>query len=113
MGQLQGLKEQLDNLGFEIIAIAPDPPAKLAESRDGIGLTFLQLSDGDFAAAKAFGLAFLHKGKRPLPVPAIFVVAPNRKIQFQYINPDYRVRVDNDVLITMVKAVARDFEIGR
>ena len=73
----------------------------------------MQLSDADFEAAKAFGIAFVHKGKSKRPVPSIFVVAPNRKIQFQYINPDYRVRVDTDVLLGMAKAVVRDFELGR
>lgn len=113
MGQLQELKSQLDGLGFEIIAIAPDPPEKLAEVRDRVGLDFALLSDVDFEAAKAYGVAFMNNRKRSLPVPSLFVIAPNRKIQFQYINPNYRERIDDDVLVTMAKAVARDFEIGR
>ncbi len=113
MGQLQGLKAQLDSLGFEIIAIAPDPPEKLAEVRDRVGLSFMQLSDEAFNAAKAFGIAFLHNGKRPLPVPSVFVIAPDLKIQFQYVNPNYRVRMDGDVLMAMARTVARNFEIGR
>ena len=113
MGQLQEIKSQLDSLGFEIIAIAPDPPEKLAEVRDRVGLAFTQLSDVDFEVAKAYGVAFLHNNKRSLPVPSVFVIAPNRKIQFQYINPNYRVRIDGDVLVTMARAVARDFELGR
>lgn len=113
MGQLQELKSQLNGLGFEIIAIAPDPPEKLAEVRDRVGLDFALLSDVDFEAAKAYGVAFTNNRKRSLPVPSLFVIAPNRKIQFQYINPNYRERIDSDVLVTMARAVARDFEIGR
>ena len=113
MGQLQELKSQLDGLGFEIITIAPDPPEKLAEVRDRVGLEFSLLSDVEFEAAKAYGVAFTNNRNRSLPVPSVFVIAPNRKIQFQYINPNYRVRIDNDVLVAMVKAVVRDFEIGR
>ncbi len=113
MGQLQELKSQLDSLGFEIIAIAPDPPEKLAEVRDRVGLNFALLSDVEFEAAKAYGVAFTNNRNRSLPVPSVFVIAPNRKIQFQYINPNYRERIDNDVLVAMVKAVVRDFEIGR
>ena len=113
MGQLQELKSQLDSLGFEMIAIAPDPPEKLAEVRDRVGLEFALLSDVEFEAAKAYGVAFTNNRNRALPVPSVFVIAPNRKIQFQYINPNYRVRIDDDVLMAMVRAVAREFEIGR
>ena len=107
------MKSQLDSLGFEMIAIAPDPPEKLAEVRDRVGLEFALLSDVDFEAAKAYGVAFMHNRNRALPVPSVFVIAPNRKIQFQYINPNYRVRIDDDVLVAMAQAVAREFEIGR
>ena len=113
MGQLQELKSQLDSLGFEIVAIAPDPPEKLAEVRDRVGLEFALLSDVDFEAAKAYGVAFTNNRNRALPVPSVFVIEPNRKIQFQYINPNYRERIDSDVLMAMARAVAREFEIGR
>ena len=96
-----------------MIAIAPDPPEKLAEVRDRVGLEFALLSDVEFEAAKAYGVAFTNNRNRALPVPSVFVIAPNRKIQFQYINPNYRVRIDDDVLMAMVRAVAREFEIGR
>ena len=107
------MKSQLDSLGFEIIAIAPDSPEKLAEVRDRVGLDFALLSDVDFEAAKAYGVAFMANKRRALPVPSVFVIAPNRKIQFKYINPNYRKRIDDDVLVAMVKAVTRVFEIGR
>ena len=107
------MKSQLDSLGFEMIAIAPDSPEKLAEVRDRVGLAFALLSDVDFEAAKAYGVAFTNNRNRSLPVPSIFVIAPNRKIQFQYVNPNYRERIDGDVLVAMARAVARDFEIGR
>ena len=107
------MKSQLDSLGFEMIAIAPDSPEKLAEVRDRVGLAFALLSDVDFEAAKAYGVAFTNNRNRSLPVPSIFVIAPNRKIQFQYVNPNYRERIDGDVLVAMARAVARAFEIGR
>lgn len=64
-------------------------------------------------AAKAFGLAFRvpaetvdrYKGfgidlearsgqpHHLLPVPAVFVLDEDARIQFQYVNPDYRVRI--------------------
>ena len=71
MGQLQELKSQLDGLGFEIIAIAPDPPEKLAEVRDRVGLDFALLSDVDFEAAKAYGVAFMNNRKRSIAIDDI------------------------------------------
>jgi peroxiredoxin len=34
-----------------------------------------------------------------LPVPAVFLVATNGVIQFEYVNPDYTVRAHPDVLL--------------
>lgn len=70
-------------------------------------------------AAKAFGLAFRvpdetverYKGfgidleqrsgqeHHLLPVPAVFVLDEDARIQFQYVNPDYRVRVPARVVL--------------
>ena len=64
-------------------------------------------------AAKAFGLAFRvpdetverYKGfgidleqasgeeHHLLPVPAVYVIDEEAKVSFQYVNPDYRVRI--------------------
>ncbi|HRN25423.1 MAG: hypothetical protein IT276_02225 [Ignavibacteriaceae bacterium] len=34
-----------------------------------------------------------------LPVPAVFIVDQDAIIQFEYVNPDYKVRLDKDVLL--------------
>ena len=95
-----------------MVGIAPDPVDKLVDIREKVKVTFPLLSDSDFEAAKAFGIAF-KKGNRALPVPSIFVLAPNGSIQYLYVNPNYRERLDNDVLLAMVKDVARRFELSR
>jgi hypothetical protein len=38
-----------------------------------------------------------------LPVPAVFLVAINGLIQFEYINPDYTVRAHPDVLLAAAR----------
>ena len=78
------------------------------------------LSDHQMKAAQAFGIAFkvdddtLKKLKgfgidledstgqkhHQLPVPAVFLVDTKRIIQFQYVNPDYRVRLNSKILLT-------------
>lgn len=95
-----------------MVGISPDPVDKLVEMREKVKVTFPLLSDGDFTASRAFGIAF-KKGDRALPVPSIFVLAPNGSIQYLYVNPNYRERLDNAVLLAMVKDVARRFELTR
>lgn len=99
-------------MGLQLVGISPDSVDKLNEVRDKVGLSFSLLSDPDFVAAKAFGIAF-QKGGRALPVPSIFVVAPNGSIQYIYVNPNYRERLDSKVLTAMVNDVSRRFELKR
>lgn len=74
-------------------------------------------------AAKKFGIAFqldektvsLYKGygidldvtsgekHQSLPAPATFLIGTNGIIQFMYTNPDYKVRLHPDLLITAAK----------
>ena len=39
-----------------------------------------------------------------LPVPAVFVIDPEGVIDFQYVNPDYRARLDPNVLLAAARA---------
>jgi peroxiredoxin len=38
-----------------------------------------------------------------LPVPAVFVVGKSGVIQFEYVNPDYKVRLHPDLLLTAAR----------
>ncbi len=38
-----------------------------------------------------------------LPVPAVFLVGTNDLIQFEYVNPDYQVRIDPDLLLAAAR----------
>jgi peroxiredoxin len=40
-----------------------------------------------------------------LPVPAVFLVATNGLVQFEYVNPDYKVRLDPDLLLAATRIV--------
>lgn len=41
-----------------------------------------------------------------LPVPSVFIVDTEGAILFEYVNPDYRVRIDSETLLAAAKAVA-------
>lgn len=80
------------------------------------------LSDNDMACARKLGIAFCldeatyKKYKeyglpieehRQLPVPSVFIIGTDGSIKFEYVNPDYRVRLDPDAVLAAAKAVIK------
>ncbi len=118
MGQLQEIEDELKELGYQIIAASPDEPKKLRETADKNQLTYRLVFDSGLRAAEAFGLVFrpeqaaLEKYRElgvevkdaKLPVPAVFVISRDGKIAFAYSNPDYRVRIDPNVLLAAARS---------
>ena len=85
-----------------MLAISPDSPAEQAETAEEHSLRFPLLSDPDLAAIKAFGIGF-QKGEQRLPVPSIYIVNKKGKIRFQYVNPNFRVRPPNELILAAVR----------
>jgi thioredoxin-dependent peroxiredoxin len=74
---------QLNDAGFDVLGISPDPPAKLAKFRDAQGLTFPLLSDVDKTVLTAWGVWGEKKlyGRTMIGViRSTFVVSPDGKI---------------------------------
>ena len=127
LGKLQTIEPELLKLGYQIIAVSPDQPSKLDESVEKHDLTYTLLSDHAMKAAQAFGITFrvdavtLEKYKgygidleaasgekhHLLPVPSVFLIGQDGLIKFTYVNPDYKVRVDPDVLLAAAKTLLR------
>jgi len=123
LGQLQKIEGQLLELGFQIVAISPDPVDQLEASIEKGGLTYSLVSDHAMKASRAFGLAYrvsdstaaalARSGVRLvenpgeaqslLPVPAVFLVRDDGTITFTYANPDYKVRLDPAILLTAAR----------
>ncbi len=122
--QLQALaasESKLREMGFQIIAISPDSPANLASVEKKGELAYELFSDADLKAAKAFGISFaLDKetvakykeygidlaqasgganARAELPVPAVFLVTPDNEISFAHVDPDYRFRLSERLLL--------------
>ncbi len=124
LGQLQEIETEIIKSGYQIIAISPDRPGKLSESIDKYKMNYLLLSDSNMVAAKAFGIAFKldestikkydgygidlvdASGEKhySLPVPAVFVIGTDGIIKFEYVNPNYKVRLEANILLSVVKA---------
>ena len=124
LSELQEIEPTLLELGYQIIAISPDRPAKLAPAIAKGNLTYRLFSDSKLNAAKAFGLAFKVDEKvvaryktinidlddasgeshHMLPVPAAYVIGADGIIAFGYVNPNYKVRIPGSILLAAARA---------
>ena len=108
--QMQELAEKESDLlalGYQIIGISPDTPDKITTIEKDGELNYSLYSDSEFKAMEAFGIDFERKGKKSgkLPVPSVFIVTPDNKIAFSYVNPNYRERIPADLLIAAAKSL--------
>lgn len=118
MSQIQKIDSDLKQLGYDIIAVSPDKPEELKKSIDKNNLDYILLSDSTMNACAKFGIAFrvtdevVEKYKsynidleassgmvhHLLPVPSVFIIGTDGIIKFQYVNPNYKIRIDPDLL---------------
>ena len=111
-------------MGSKVIVVSQDSPEMLTATAKKHKLGFQFLSDGQMAASKAFGLTFkvneetvklykkynidlvgLYGRAKPLmSVPAVFLIGAEGKIVFEYVNPNYQVRLEPSILKAAVGA---------
>jgi peroxiredoxin len=114
-------------LGFPIVALSPDRPEKLVESRKASSLGYALYSDSRLEAARAFGITFQvdeqtraryeragldledasGQSHGQLPVPSVFLVEAGGRILWVYSNPDYRIRPDNAAILEAARKARR------
>jgi peroxiredoxin len=127
LGELRDIEGQIQDAGFQWIAIVPDMVTTNAATRRKYGVHARFLSDTQMKAAQAFRVAYqvdeptlesLRKygvdleaasGEKhhQLPVPAVFVVNAAGVIQFAYVNPNYSVRLQPQLLLAALKPAAK------
>ncbi|WP_260679252.1 peroxiredoxin-like family protein [Thalassomonas sp. M1454] len=129
MGQLQAIEKDLTELGFQLIGISTDSAADLQKSLKDKKLTYTLLSDYHSNVSSEFGLAFFASQKvtdrylakmdlqNPLqknaageqrlvlPAPAVYVLDSDGLVHFQYVNPNYKVRLAPELLLHAAKLV--------
>jgi peroxiredoxin len=119
LSELRLIEKDLQALGYQVIAISPDPPRALQARGEKNSLEYLLLSDSSTNLIQAVGIAFkasaavarmqsnlgasAAKPSQLLTVPAVYIVDARGKIKFHYVNPDYRVRTPQELLLVAAR----------
>lgn len=125
--QLAGLKDiekQLDEMGYQILAISPETPAQLQEQKLQTKFTAQIIADPNLEAVSGFGIGFYvpnetrskyknnwdidltsekQSGQAVLPAPAVFILDTKGVVKFSYVNPDYKTRLSPELLVQAAK----------
>jgi peroxiredoxin len=124
LAALADIEMELRALGCQIIAVTPEPAAKLARTAEANRLRYRLLSDSALRLTPAYGIAFRIPAETGrayrendieltpvpdghdywLPVPSVFIVGRDGLIKFAYANPDPSVRIQNEELLAAVRA---------
>lgn len=123
LAELRTTEAELKAMGFNVWFMSADRPELLYESLQE-KVDYQLYSDGDLNAAQAFGIAFrlsaetlqryADRGRdfsaitgsdeNGLPAPATFIVGTDGRVNFQYTNPDYSVRLAPGILLAAAQA---------
>lgn len=120
--QLSGLAEVEDHiisLGYQIIAISPDNYHILSDTTKEDHLNYQLYSDVNAQLIQAIGIGFKtpEKSKKYifnktkyepteiLPVPTVMIVNKKGEILFEYINPNYKKRLSENMLLAVTEAL--------
>ncbi|MCH7644057.1 MAG: redoxin domain-containing protein [Myxococcales bacterium] len=124
---MRKIEAELATLGFPVVAISAEQPAKLQQSLKATNLGYALYSDSSLSAARSFGIAFqlsddevrmyleygvdleAASGKKhhQLPVPSVFLVDAGGTIRWVYSNPNYEIRPDNAAILKAARSLAK------
>lgn len=119
LAQLQEIQDEILAAGYQIIGVSPDAAEGLKNSIEKQNLKYEVYSDADMSAAQALGIAYrapernlnllesASNGQNPgyLPVPSVFVIDKKGDILFEYINPNYKVRITGELLLAALQSL--------
>jgi len=119
LSQIGEAEAKILAMGYQIIAISPDQPAKLLETSGKQKLSYTLLSDSSSTLSKAMGLAYQAPNhylkiiseasngvnKESLPVPALFLIITYGEIEFEYIQPNFKIRMSSKMLLAVLASV--------
>lgn len=124
----QAVLGEIAALGAKLVAISPQLPDGSMSTMEMNRLSFDVLSDAGNRVARSFGLVYslpqelraaLTSNNKALPgingddswelpLPATYVIAPDRKIALAEIELDYRERLEPDAIVAALRALRPD-----
>ncbi|MBH0008085.1 peroxiredoxin-like family protein [Salinibacterium sp. SWN1162] len=122
---LQELLPEFRAAGATLVAISPQTPDESLSTEEKHNLEFPVLSDSELEAINGFGLihpvdertkVYYEKAGFDLvksngaagwqlPLPATYVIAPDRRIRFAFVNADYKLRAEPSDVLAAIKAI--------
>jgi len=125
--QLAGLKNiesQLVEMGYQVLAVSPESPERLQEQKLETEFAVTLISDAKLSAIKGFGVGFAvdaetaekyagygigltkdESGVPVLPAPSIFIVDKMGSVRFSYVNPDFKARPSEQLILAAATAL--------
>ena len=119
LSSLARSQEEILKLGYQIVAVSPEDYQNIEPTKSNDKLNYSVYSDQNATLMKQIGIAFKMSQKSAqyisnktkgtlteiLPVPSVFILNTSGKILFEYINPDYKTRMSDDLLMAVLKAI--------
>lgn len=124
LADFRAVEQKISDLGYQILTISTDSVARLQSQKFDTDYKAQVLSDHDLNATRGFGIGFFLDGDTAkkyrgalgdvfaslpgddrivLPAPAVYIADQSGLIHFQYVNPDYKVRVDPELVYHAAK----------
>jgi len=121
---LQDAYDEIRECGASLVAASPEEPSFAEDTRKQHGLSYPLLFDDGNAAAEKFGLVFAladevndifqnvlevdlaeHNGdgSYELPIPATYVIGPDRTILNAFVHADYTKRMEPDDVVETLR----------
>lgn len=120
LSALADIEVEIIEMGYQIIAVSPDDYRNLKPTESNTHLNYTLLSDPEGVFIQEMGIAFKTPAKLKsfiesktqtgntaelLPVPTTMILDQSGKIQFEYINPDYKERLSGEMLLAVLKTL--------
>lgn len=119
LSSLARSQDEILKLGYQIVAVSPEDYQNIEPTKSNDKLNYSVYSDQNATLMKQIGIAFKMSQKSAqyisnktkgtlteiLPVPSVFILNTSGKILFEYINPDYKTRMSDDLLMAVLKAI--------
>lgn len=117
LADLATVEKDLVTAGYQVVAVSPDRPENLRATETKVKTAYRLYSDSRGGLIRAMGIAY----KAPanymntikeasggvntdmLPVPSVFLLDAKGVILFSYVNPDFKQRINGDLLLAAAK----------